>query len=628
MMLSSQQLCEHLRLSERHVRRITRDANNQGLKVMAYHGKRFRFELISSRATCGKAYAYTAIDLPKAGAKPGRKVKTTTVMNPNLLPVVAELTKPSTDEKIDLIRFYNTSNYSLGLIVNALIIKHGVDIKPDSLCTKIKRWAKTFKQKGRSGLEDKRGGKEFKADLQLVRDAVLGAGSRYCRSLYLVYCQFYAQRYNLELDYINPKSDISESAFNRTVKHLCSVDEQVRGFLRYGQDSLRYARPSFHNVWEYPNQQWEVDATPLDLLVKVPVDEAGNKDFYSRDENAHFVVVNLGERDSTKARTTLVRVIDNFTTASVHIITESSNSNANARLLYKAFSMLGKPETVRSDQGSDYISRHSQGLLEGLGIDSIILPPASGDKKGTIERSFRTLQHSALFESLPGFIGHNVHQRQHLENEASTKREKKSNVATNIKGEFLWHWEAERWIEMYLKRVDAEKYAQHAHFQLTEQELNDIFRRLGKQFTRRVSKNGVRHNKKYYLDNELWAKHLTIGDKVQIHENMDDTTKLFVFKDDVYFGEALVQDIFMQSQTVEQSKATQQAYRQRVVSKTRQQMHEAQKQFRCHQNKVRDEFLDIETRNTEIKRKREKEKEKSGFDSLAEFRRYALQAVN
>ena len=618
-MLDSKQLGAQVGVSERYAQILTKKALEQGKTLIECKGQRFSFQQVPGIGGRGKVYAYTPITIhTKSCVKPLRKVKSTKALNPNLLPPVVNLNKPTTDEKVVLIRFYNTSDYPLGLIVNALIIQHGANIKPDSLKTKIRRWGTVFKEQGRDGLEDKRGGKDFKADLQLVRETILGAGSRNYHSLYLVYCHFYAQRNNQTLDYINPTADISESAFNRSVQYLRNTDEQINSFLQIGQDAFRYAQPSFHNVWKYPNQQWEVDATPLDLMVKIPLDANGNKDFYSRNKSADYVVVNLAEQSNTNARTTLVRVMDNLTKASVHMVTESSNSNANARLLYKAFAKLGMPETVRSDQGSDYISAHLQSLLETLGINSIILPPASGDRKGTIERSFRTLQHSALFETLPGFIGHNVNQRQHLENEASTKRDKKSNVATNIKGDFLWYWEAEQWIENYLNKVDQTKYTEHQGLQPDQAQLADIFRRLGKSYSRKVSKNGIRHNKQYYLDNELWAKHLNIGDKVIIHENMDDTTQVFVFKNGEYLGHATAQNIFMQSQTVEQSKATQKAYKKRVVAETKAQMHHAQKQFKGLQNQVRDQFLHDEVQANQAQHQDQNKAQVNGFDPLKE----------
>jgi len=527
MNITSKQLSDRLSVSERHIRNLSKKAIEKGLAYIECKGKTFTFTLVSTPETMGKAYAYAP--LTKTAIKHKRKVKSKTALNPNDLPVIASLNKPTTDEKVALVCFYNTENHPVSVIAQALIIEHCADIKHDSLVNKIKRWVRTYKNKGREGLEDKRGGKAFKADLELVRSAIYAGGTRHYHSLYLIYCQLYAKRHNLTVDSFNLSSDISESAFIRSVKHLINTDDAIKQFRMIGQDAHRYAQPSFGNVWSYPNQQWEVDATPLDLMVKIPLDEHGNKDFHSRDTSADFEVVDLSKKSNTNSRVTLTRVIDNFSKASVHMITQSSNSYANARLLYKAFSILGMPETIRSDQGSDYISEHMQSSIESLGINSIILPPASGDQKGTIERSFRTLQHSAHFENLPGFIGHNVNQRQHLENEASTKRDKKSNVATNIKGDFMWHWQAEEWIDNYLKKVDADKYAMHENG-LSNNELENVFRLLGKAYSRKVTKSGIRHNKTYYLDNELWAKHFVIGESLQIRENMNDTTKLFVFK--------------------------------------------------------------------------------------------------
>lgn len=321
-MLNTQQLSRHLGVSDRQIQRITKAADESSRNVIVYNDARYLFEKQPAIGGRGWIYAYKPLAKPVA-QKPKRKVKTSYLLNPNSLPEIVDLNKPTTDEKIALIGFYNTSNNPLGVIVKALIVKHGSSIKPDSLKAKIKRWAKTFKEKGRSGLEDKRGGKDFKADLELVQDALMGAGKKHYTSLYLAYCIMYAQRHDLPIDFANPSADISESAFNRAAKYLVETRGLNKQFNQIGQDAFRYSLPSFHNVWEYPNQQWEVDATPLDLMVKVPLDANGNKNFYSRDTDANFDVVNLGD---TNARVTLVRVMDNYTKARVQMVAQSSNA--------------------------------------------------------------------------------------------------------------------------------------------------------------------------------------------------------------------------------------------------------------------------------------------------------------
>src|SRR5690625_6125182 len=72
------------------------------------------------------------------------------------------------------------------------------------------------------------------------------------------------------------------------------------------------------------------------------------------------------------------------------------------------------PETVATDQGKDYVSKAMKRVLPSLGIEHLEMPPFSPDKKPFIERFFRTFSHD-LVEILPGFIGHNVAERQDIE---------------------------------------------------------------------------------------------------------------------------------------------------------------------------------------------------------------------
>ena len=609
MQLTSQQLSVNVGVTPRYIRSLTKKSIQNNNLVINIKGESFTFSQIKGVGGRGWVYVYEAIKVPKIAQKPKRKVKNLSVVNPADLPRIRCLKSFTADEKLALIGFYNGSQINLGVIVKALILEHRSDTKPASLQARVKRWIKIFKEKGRVGLEDKRGGKAFKSDLKLVEMAILGAGSVHDTTLYVFYCYLYAQKHNLIANLRKPTSDISESAFNRAVKHLIKTKPLLKEYLHLGMDAFIYAEPSFGREWEYPNQQWEVDATPMDLMIKVAVNKDGVRDYASRDINSDYHLV----------RAQIIRVIDNFSKASVLGLYESSNSYANARLLHKAFAKLGMPEIIKGDNGGDYVSEHLQGVIADLKIEYIATGKARGDEKGTIERSFRTLQHSAQFESLPGFVGHNVHQRQHLENEASTKLEKLSGVATNIKGEFMWHWQAENWLENYLLNTDADKYSKHGDTQLNETELADIYRLLGKRTIKKVSKEGIRHRNTHFLSYEMWEK-VTIGDQVEIRENIDNSTKLFLFQDGKYLGELGDKNIFQKTQTVEELKAVKKAYKQRVVKEVKSLTKQSQKQFKGLQNKMRDEFLDTEVKDLKIKQDLTDEAQKEdGFDAHASY---------
>ena len=603
--LTSQLLADSMGVTLRYIQLLTKKAKENNSSVIVCKGEKFIFS--QTKGTGGRGWVYVYEELKTTQKR--KQVNACLAINPADLPIIVDLKRFTTDEKMALISFYNGSRFALGVIVKALILEHRSEIKSASLQARVKRWIKAFKEKGRQGLVDKRGGKEFKSDLELVETAILGAGSVHDTTLYVFYCYLYSKKHNLPIQLKNPVADVSESAFYRAVKHLISIKPLLKDYLHIGMDAFTYAEPSFSRAWEYPNEQWEVDATPSDLMTKVVVDKNGVRDYASRDTNADYHLV----------RSQIIRVIDNYSKASVTGLYESSNSYANARLLYKAFAKLGMPEIIKGDNGGDYVSEHLQGVIADLSIEYIATGKARGDEKGTIERSFRTLQHAAQFECLPGFIGHNVHQRQHLEAESSTKLEKLSGVATNIKGDYMWHWEAENWIDNYLTHTDTDKYAKHGDNQLTAQELQKIYRTLGKKTVKKVSKEGIRHRNTHFLNYEMWEK-VTIGDIVNIRENIDDSTKLFLFKDDQYLCELEDKNIFQKAQSVEELKAVKKAYKQRVVKDVKSLTKKAQKEFRGLQNTMRDEFLDTEVKDLKIKKDLTTEAQKeNGFDAQASY---------
>jgi len=618
--LTSQAVAAALGVSPQYIRKLTKAALAAGSPCIDCRGESYAFELIQGIGGRGEVYRYTSMKAVQGtGVKPKRKVPNTAVFNPADLPKVADLKRFTLEEKLAVIRFYHVSHVALGYIVKALIMEHGGDVKPSSLQAKIKRWSRDFKAHGASALEDKRGGKSFKADLDLVREAILGAGSRHDTSAYGYYCYLWAKKQGIAPNFRNLKADISESAFHRTVKHLLKVEPLLKEYLRIGMDAFVYAEPSFGRLWDYANQQWEIDATPLDLMVKVPTFN-GFRDYECRDTDVEFHLV----------RMQLIRVIDNFSGASVTGLYESSNSYANARLMYQAFAKLGMPEVIKGDNGGDFVSEHLQHMFVDLGIEYVSTGKARGDEKGMIERSFRTLQHSAAFEALPGFVGHCVEQRQKLEGQASTKLEKLSGVATNIKADFMWHWQADQWLANYLLEKDAKKYAKHGEQALDAAALAKVFRCLGKKTKRKVSKEGIRHRNTHFLSYDMWDT-LTIGDEVVIQEHLDDSTTLFLSKDGVYLGEIKDKNVFQQSQTVEELKSCKKQYRQRISNDVKGITKAAQKGFGGYQNGMRDEYIELEVAQAKTRKEFDKQKEgegtEKGFDPMAEFVEMALKQV-
>lgn len=611
-MLNSAAVSQLTGKSERTVQRLSKQAQECGLALITIDEFSFTFSLQKNIGGRGWVYSYTQIH--QAPKRPKRKIKMNSVIDPASLPVIANLAKPTTDEKLALVSFYNVSGHPLSAIVKALIMQHTSDCKPQALQTRIKRWTKSFEKGGRKALEDKRGGKEFKADLELVKMACLGCANMHNTTAWGFYCFLYSKRYGLPLDVKEPKADVSESAFNRAVNYLLETDQLVKEYTQIGMDAFTYAEPSLGREWEYPNQQWEIDATPLDLMVKVPHTD-GVRDYMNKVPSEHYHLV----------RPQVVRVVDNFTGATVLGLYQSSNSYANVRLLHKALSILGKPEQIKGDNGADYVSEHMQAVIRDMGITYVATNKGRGDEKGKIERSFRSLQHSKEFEALPGFIGHNVTQRQHLEAQASTKLEKLSGVQTNIHADFMWWWEAENWLDNFIAMKDADKRTEHEP--MPHVELSQLYRLLGKRAHRKVSKQGITHKKTKFFNFEMW-QHVAIGDSVEVIENIDNSNELFMFRHGQFVCVIEDRSLTRDGVTVEEINNNKKQYKQRVVNPVKKLAKQAQKEFGEYQRTMRDEHISIELEQAQTIAELEKEKQDNGKDANVAYLDWMINAAN
>jgi hypothetical protein len=134
----------------------------------------------------------------------------------------------------------------------------------------------------------------------------------------------------------------------------------------------------------YPNHFWELDSTPADVIC---------------DDGKRYAVL---------------CAVDVFSRRAVFHVSETSSSYSIAQLLRKAILRFGIPEHVVIDNGRDYTSNHFESICINLGIEAVIVPPFSGDKKPHVERLFGTISRE-LFEQFPGYIGHNVAQREELQ---------------------------------------------------------------------------------------------------------------------------------------------------------------------------------------------------------------------
>ncbi len=141
------------------------------------------------------------------------------------------------------------------------------------------------------------------------------------------------------------------------------------------------------------NQLWELDSTPADVICADP--GSGSPDRCP------------GQAGAGAKRHAVVAAIDVWSRRVRVLVVPTSRATAIAALLRRCILEWGVPETVRTDEGRDYTSRHVVGALADLEIAHDLCPPYTPDAKPFVERAIGTLSRD-LFAFLPGFSGHDV----------------------------------------------------------------------------------------------------------------------------------------------------------------------------------------------------------------------------
>lgn len=130
------------------------------------------------------------------------------------------------------------------------------------------------------------------------------------------------------------------------------------------------------------NQVWEFDSTPADVLLE-------------------------------DGRHSILGVIDVYSRRVRLHVSRTSKATAVASLLRGALLDWGVPEIAKTDNGQEYVSNHVRRIFQALDVDHWCSEPFSPWQKSFIERFFRSFSHD-LLEYLPGFVGHNVAEREAL----------------------------------------------------------------------------------------------------------------------------------------------------------------------------------------------------------------------
>ena len=427
----------------------------------------------------------------------------------------------------------------------------------------IYRWLKEFENGGIKEIKDRRG-KRIKADLILIKQAILSIGNAHKSSWWMEYVRRFCLTNNLEFNAFNLEADISKSTFYRHANTLIKKDADIRNFLRGGLDGLTDMNLSIKRDYLMENEEWQIDATSFDFMC---LNEKGEPQRYEA-----------------------IGIVDAKSKKRVYELADSPNSYANVRLLKKAFIKMGRPGYIKGDNGKDYVGTHFQGVLARLGVSYIAAAPFKGYQKGVIERSHGVMQN--FFEGLPGFIGHNAGHRIKKENEALEKSKRLSGVKTNIKN-LLTKDEMQSMIDSWCdKKYGFSKNVDRAWFDE---------RLFGKAYQRVLSASGISINSITYQSLELY-KHLKIGDSVEVIEDIDDASKVYVYHKGEFMCEIVHSEV--KNMTAEEVKKAKKEYQKTHITPTKNYIKSLRDEKDAYYKEVAKQNLDekMKAKNSVIKK--------------------------
>lgn len=139
-----------------------------------------------------------------------------------------------------------------------------------------------------------------------------------------------------------------------------------------------------------PNDVWEADASPADIMLLDPNSPTGKRRYH------------------------LIANIDVWSRRAKVLVTETPKSTATLLLIRDCEIDWGMQKTQKTDNGKDFVSARCSTSFAALNVHHHPCPPFTPEGKPHIERFFGTLQRD-LIATLPGFIGHSVADRKAIE---------------------------------------------------------------------------------------------------------------------------------------------------------------------------------------------------------------------
>jgi putative transposase len=305
----------------------------------------------------------------------------------------------------------------------------------------------------------------------------------------------------------------SLSALRNWLKHWITENQSTYLYItdRDKWNNTYLAAFGTHNDTLFPNHIWELDSTPADLALP---------------DGRHCALA----------------LIDVYTRRAQVLVNKTSTAAAVLSLLRNTMIAWGLPTAIRTDNGSDYVSKAVQRFCAQMGIQHLICTPGTPQAKPYIERFFGTYSHDVM-PLLPGYLGHNVATATRIRGGQKGKP-----IIASLDIERFQAW-TDEWLTEYNSRphagmgkspAEALQVATTAGWQPRQvsdiRELDLLLTLKGKQ---KIQKAGIRHLSTYFI-----APDLPIGDWVWVCLDVADLGKIYWFaEDNTYGGEAIAAEL-------------------------------------------------------------------------------------
>jgi len=523
--MTSKELAIIMNCGHKYVSKITQKAKSKNQSFIIIKNQSFSFQTISTKY--GKTYEYKKLESKTRATK----ISSLVVKNMEGLTHIDLSHRLCLDDKLLIINFYKSHNYTLKSIVKNLYFENGIypdDKKINSSVRKITRWIKNFRSGGKKALIDKSGASQGfrKIDEEILIYAIV-----HCKALanhqgfYRVwdfYCWKIANRDGLHE--ATNEIIISYSAMVAAIKKMIDKNHKLFVWDKKGHDGLLQDYVVGVRDIAYTNQEWQVDATKFDFMCVMP--------------------------DETIKRVNFSIVIDSFSGGVVGELSESINSYDQIRVLHKAITKMGLPEIVLSDNGKDYKSNHYQEVLLRNGITQVFARVGQGRGKGKVERFFGTFQN--YISLVPGYIGSSVAYRVIIEGKNASKIAVRTSKATKFDiSRLLKFDELNNLCNNILQNKYSNNYKAYDEFRLSKARLDQIKSNLGKSYHRKLQSDGVMINNITYQSSDIWINGLETGDKIEVREDIDNINQVFIYKDDKFIAIGINREMGVDCMSVE-----------------------------------------------------------------------------